>query len=92
MTKKRLQAALLACSKSRDFERPATWNELVKKASDPNWNDRFGWGYYVPTSIQEHWEVWSVEVKVALYFDCIHYFRCWNLNGGKRLRDFQWYA
>ena len=31
-------------------------------------------------------------VRPAFYFDCIHYFRCWNLNGGKRLRDFQWYA
>ena len=24
------------------------------------------------------------------YLDCIHYFRWWNLKGGKRLRDFQW--
>jgi DNA (cytosine-5)-methyltransferase 1 len=32
----------------------------------------------------------SMDKYVANYFDCIHYFRCLNLKGGKRLHDFQW--
>jgi hypothetical protein len=40
---------------------------------------------YGPTAL-------AVDKDKSLYFDCIHYSRCWNLRGGTRLRDFQWYA
>ena len=60
------QGALLQCAKG--YDNAITWNMLVEKLADPEWNKhRFCWEGQVPDELCEVWPKLPIEACIVAY-------------------------
>lgn len=57
---------------AKNLDPSLTPEKLAEIATNPSWNDKYGWGCYVPEAMQVAWQLLPLEVQIVAYFVAEH--------------------